>query len=277
MAVLKHEWRPLRRLHGWFVIGWLIALWIVPVVEHPGWLLAIGLLYVWAVVPSLAGSDVLDGTEEFSFALPPGRGTLYGARWLIGSGHLLLLTAVGGLAIACDLPPRLWSLVADSGLAEPFPPVETRFVYGLAVLLPLSAMAIAFPLAALATSRGGVGSAPLVAAVLVGLLTLGAFALEHRMWQELRGTICLLLHGMLVLVLPVLGWRAYLGKEAVTGPGGRGGGGRLRWLLLVVAILVVLVLVLLFSYARVETRTEPERSAVSLTVHETPCRPCRPA
>lgn len=247
-AVLRHEWKPLRRLHGWFGIIWLLGLWIVPVIDHPGWLLFIGLAYVWAVVPSLAGSDVLDGTEEFSFSLPPGRGMLYAARLLIVLLALLLLTAVGGLAIALDLPPRLWSLVMDSGLAEPFPPVETRFMYGLAVVLPLSAAAIAFVLAALAGSRTRVGQSALIAVVAVGLLALGAFYLDHLLWGEPRGWICLSMHGVLALALPAAGWRAFLRKEAVIGAGGRSAGGWLPWVILGLVLLVVVLLLSFVSY-----------------------------
>lgn len=257
-AVLRHEWKPLRRLHGWFGIIWLLGLWIVPVFNHPGWLLALGLVYVWAVVPSLAGSDVLDGTEEFSFSLPPGRGMLYAARLLIVLLALLLLTAVGGLAIALDLPPRLWSLVMDSGLAEPFPPVETRLFYGLAVVLPLSVAAIAFVLAALAGSRTRVGHSSLIAVVAAGLLTFGAFYLEFVLWgDDLRGWICLSMHGVLALALPAAGWRAFLRKEAVIGAGGRAAGGWLIWVILGVVLLLALLLLNFVSYQQAGPPSRP--------------------
>ena len=218
-ALILHQWLPVRRLHAGFFITWLIGLWVLLLMTHPGWLIAFGVLYTIVVTPAVAGGDVVDGTEEFSFSLPPGRGALFLARMGIGLVFLLLTTGVGGLAIALDLPQAFWSLFASSGITKPNPPVEPAFLYPLAVLAPLAAYAVTFTLACLAGSRGQVGLTWLGGALAAGLLILFGLQAERLMWNQTNGWLtCVLLLLTTVLVL-LAGYLRYQNKEAVTGAG----------------------------------------------------------
>jgi hypothetical protein len=100
LRLLRQEWRFCRSSVIPLAVTWFIGLWVLVLFFHPACLLAIGSWYVILITPAQAGRDIIDGTEEFSFALPPGRSPLYLARLIPG---LVLLTAnglLGGLAMA---------------------------------------------------------------------------------------------------------------------------------------------------------------------------------
>ena len=120
LNLIHQEWRQCRGPVVSLAMLSVLGLWVLVMFSHPGWLLGIGLLYVMMVTPGQAGRDVADGTEEFSFAQPPGRGPLYLARLAPGLAFLLVNGVVGGLAIAFDLPQRVWSLFFSGGLTETF-------------------------------------------------------------------------------------------------------------------------------------------------------------
>ncbi len=240
-----HEWMPVRRLHGGFVIAWLSGFWILQLVDHPGWLIAFGLLYTVIVTPGMAGSDVMSGTEEFSFSLPPGRGPLFLTRMGVGLAFLVVTTGVGSLAMALDLPQALWSLAASSGITEPSRPVSPSYLYSMAVLVPIAAFAGTFVIASLAGSRGTVWFSWIGGLVSVGILVYLMLLAESLVWNNPTGwfaCVALLLASVLVLLY---GYTAYLDKEAVIG-GGRIGGGRTA--VGVVIILVIIALLCLLSF-----------------------------
>ncbi len=240
-----HEWMLVHRLHGGFVIAWIAAFWILQLVDHPGWLIAFGLLYTVIVTPGMAGSDVMSGTEEFSFSLPPGRGPLFLTRMGIGLAFLVVTTGVGSLAMAFDVPQALWSLVASSGITEPSPPVSPSYLYPMALLVPIAAFAGTFTIASLAGSRGTVWFSWIGGLVGAGLLVYLMLLAESLVWDKPTGwfaCVALLLTSVLVLLY---GYTAYFDKEAVIG-GGRVGGGRTT--AGVVIILVIMALLCLLSF-----------------------------
>jgi hypothetical protein len=241
-ALALRQWLAVRGLHTAFLVAWLTALWVLQLVAHPGWMIAFGLLYTVLVTPLMAGADILDGTEEFSFALPPGRQALFLTRMGIGLAFLLVTTGLGSLAIACDMPQAVWSLVATSGITAPNPPVTPSFLYALAVLVPVAAFAGTFTLASLAGSRALVGFSWVLSAAAVGGIVFASLMVEAAIWEKPVGWItCVAL--LLGSVLTLLGGSlAYADKEAVIG-GGRAG---TRWGTgVVVAILLVVTLFML--------------------------------
>ena len=84
LALLDNEWQRFRGPVIGLLLAWVIGLWILVLFNHPGFILATGLIYVVLFAGQQAGVDIANGTEEFSFSLPTGRGPLYLARMAPG-------------------------------------------------------------------------------------------------------------------------------------------------------------------------------------------------
>lgn len=234
-------------------MAWLIGLWLLVIFSHPGWLVAIGLWHCVTITPAQAGHDVLDGTEEFSFSQPPGRAPLYLARLAPGLVFLLANGVLGGLAIACNLPQRLWAVVFSGGLTVPFAPVAGGLWYAMAILLPGAAHAVTFTLAANASSRPAVNASWLSGCAASVSVMLAGFYLENLLWHEFNGFIAgpaLLLTTVLTLIA---GHWFYRRKEA-SGSGGvaaKTGSAPGFWL---IAVLIGLVLLLMMMFGGATVR-----------------------
>ncbi|MHC4504086.1 MAG: hypothetical protein ACYTFI_12330, partial [Planctomycetota bacterium] len=149
-----------------------------------------------------------------------------------------------------------------------------RFVYALAVAIPLAAYAISFALAA-NTARSntaalsGLGGAAGAAAVM------GAgFYLEHLLWKELTGFVSTpLLLATAPLVLQA-GYFAYRRKEGVSRPAPIAGG---RWWVWIVVIVAVFFLLSLFLAAgrgvRVSPKSRPVRRTERRAISDRPSPP----
>lgn len=265
LALIRQEWRLCRGPVTTLAMLWVCCLWVLLLFSHPGALLITGLLHVLLVSPAQAGRDVLEGTEEFSFAQPPGRSPLYLARLGLGLGFLLVSGVIGGLAIAGNLPQHLWSLCFSGGLTEPFTPVKEVMWYGFAVLAPTAAHAVTFAIAANAGTRGGVGVSWLGGIVATAIIIVAGSLLEHLLWGRPNGFLSLPALLATTVLVPLAGHYAYLRKEA-TGRGGNvaGSGGGGFWIIAaVIGLLLFILLSLYFSVPmRVTTREEPRPRAV---------------
>jgi hypothetical protein len=240
--MVRREWRNCRSGLIEFVALWLIGLWVLVIFSHPGWLLGIGLLHVLVHSPTQAGRDLIDGTEEFSFAQPPGRGPLYLARLVPGMAFLLFNGLVGCAAIAFDLPQQLWSLVFSSGLTDPFPPVMPRYWYAAAILLPCAAHAVTFAFAANAKSRGGVFGTALLGICAALLVWFGGFWLEFLLWGENNAILAAPALVVTTVLVLLAGYLAYCRKEATRGAGvAAQGNGSLAAIVIAIAIILILV------------------------------------
>jgi len=245
--LIRQEWYLCRGPVILLAMIWLIGLWILVTFNHPAWLIGIGLCHVLFVSPSQAGRDIIDGTEEFSFALPPGRSPLYVARIFPGLAFLLVTGLLGGLAIAFSLPQRLWSGFFSGGLTEPFAPVAGSYWYGIAVLLPCAAHAVTEALAANAASRATVNYSGGLGIIAAASVMAAGFFLESLLWQELNGFIvgpALLATTVLVLLA---GHHVYRRKEATGSGGGSGSRSGMVWIIaVIVGLLLCLAAVVLF-------------------------------
>ncbi len=76
-ALLENEWQRHRHALTGLLLFWIAGFWILLLFPHPAFHLVVGLLYGVLLAGFQAGADVIDGTEEFSFSLPPGRGPLF--------------------------------------------------------------------------------------------------------------------------------------------------------------------------------------------------------
>jgi hypothetical protein len=216
-GVLWHEWLAQRRLIVPYVAAWAICVWVLAFFTHPGWHLAFGLLYAMAMGARFGGTDVFEGTEEFSFGLPPTRSARYWVRLGLGLGVLLAMTVAGLLATRFSVPQGLWRLLVNSGFTEPSVPAKA-WLSVLAVVCPAALLVLLFGSAALCRSRGQLRGAWAASFLACGGLVLAGLLLEVRLWGSPNGLIVcplLALVGGLVLIATSA---LYARKEGVGGP-----------------------------------------------------------
>ncbi len=186
-GLLWAEWFAHSKLLLVFLGLWLVAVWVLPLFAHPGWILLLGGCYAMLAGPAYGGGDVLEGCEEFSFSLPATRSERYWVRLAVGGGTLLLLTIINLLALGLDLPQVLARLYIDTGLLKRSPVLETRLLFGLVLALPWAVFAFSFAISATTHSRllvltswfwGGLGAL---------VITQMGFWYEELVWDSLTG------------------------------------------------------------------------------------------
>jgi len=272
-GLLWRQWLAHRTLIvGWLAV-WLILGWVLLLLCHPNAVMGLGILYVLLAAPVFAGLDTVEGSEEFSFALPPTRSRRYLTRLGMGLGTVLVFTGAAVLAVWLDLPQRLWGLVVESGFTEPFVPVPNGWVYVLVVVLPMSAFCFGFALASVASSRVLVGGAGLAGVICAGIVTALGIGAEVLLWNDANGFIVcpvLLASGAMVLLL---GHAVYVRKEGVSRPTPMDSGGWRWWIAGIVVLALLLFLFALFALSvRVHetssVRERAERRATAAGVYE---------
>ena len=265
LALLRQEGRDFRGVHFGFIALWLAGLWVLVFFHHPTWLLAIGMIYVLLITPNQAGRDVIDGTEEFAFSLPPGRGPLFLARMLPGLVLLILNGVIGGLAIAFSLPQLFWSAIFSSGLTKPFLACPAMY-YGLAIALPVAAHALTFAIAANARGRRSAQWSSFAGIITAAMLTQAAVILETLLWDKITGLLAIpVLLAAAVLAL-LGGYQFYLRKEAVKPSGEAKGGNRLAAVWISVGLLLLLVISMMFVFKRAQFSKSAEKSRMESTL-----------
>ena len=186
-GLLWAEWYAHSRLLLGFLILWLVGVWVLPLLAHPGWILSLGFLYALLAGPAYGGGDVMEGCEEFTFALPVTRSARYLARLAVGGGALLLLTALDLLALGLNLSTALARLYLDTGLIKPLPVLKPGLLYGLVLAFPWAVFAFSYALSAVTHSRFLVVTAWFWG----GLSALAAlhFSLQYEefMWNQMNG------------------------------------------------------------------------------------------
>ena len=228
-----------------FLAAWLVLGWVLMIFFHPGWILALGVLYAFMAAPAFGGGESFEGSEEFAFALPPTRAERYLAHLAAGGIPLLVLLLLGLLAIGLNLPQALWGLFVSSGYTEPFEPADPAFLhYGLAFAVPVAAYAFTFAIASLARSRGTVMWSWFLGGICAGALAGGGLLLEEFLWQRLVGyaTVPVLLAAAPLALLA--GYLRYVWKEGVSRPWQAHGGRGLGWIWIVVIVFVVLLILM---------------------------------
>ena len=212
-GLLWSEWYARSQVLLIFLAVWLLAVWTLPLFTHPGWILILGGLYALMAGPMYGGGDVLEGCEEFTFALPPTRAERYISRLVVGLGTLLFLCFMNVVALGLDLPQILARLYVQTGLIKPLPEIKPGLLYGLIVALPVTVFAIAFTISSVTHSRilillswfwAGVAA---LAALQIG------FWYENLVWDTLNGYFaCPLLIAVSTSVL-AYGYFAFRRKE----------------------------------------------------------------
>jgi len=186
-GLLWSEWFAHSKLLLVFLAVWLIAVWTLPLFTTPGWILLLGGLYALMAGPVYGGGDILEGCEEFTFALPPSRKDRYLSRLLVGAGSLLTLCLMNALALGLDLPQMLARVYVQTGIIKPLPVLKPGLLYGLVVALPFMVFALAFTISALTHSRVLI----LLSWFWAGLASLAflqiGFWYENLVWDTLNG------------------------------------------------------------------------------------------
>src|ERR1043166_5298214 len=98
-GLLWCEWYAHSRLLLFFLAAWIVCTWVMPLYAHPAFILFFGVVFAIIAGPAYGGSDTAEGSEEFTFALPPTRSERYLARLTVGGSALLLFTAMDILAL----------------------------------------------------------------------------------------------------------------------------------------------------------------------------------
>ena len=214
-GLLWSEWYAHSQVLLIFLAVWLLAVWTLPLFAHPGWILILGGLYALMAGPMYGGADVLEGCEEFTFALPPTRAERYFSRLIVGSGTLLLLCMMNVVALGLDLPQILARLYVQTGIIKPVPVMKPGLLYGLIVALPVTVFAIAFTISSVTHSRilillswfwAGVAA---LAALQIG------FWYENLVWDTLNGFFACPL--LIAVSLVVLGYGCHSFRQKEVG------------------------------------------------------------
>jgi hypothetical protein len=186
-GLIWSEWYAHSQVLLVFLAVWLLAVWTLPLFTHPGWILILGGLYALMAGPMYGGADILEGCEEFNFALPPTRAERFLSRLFVGLGTLLFLCSMNVIALGLDLPQILARLYVQTGIIKPLPVIKPGLLYGLIVAVPVTVFAISFTISCITHSRmlillswfwSGVAT--------LGLLQLG-FWYEDLIWENLNG------------------------------------------------------------------------------------------
>ncbi len=202
-GLIWSEWFTHSRLLLVFIWGWLAAVWLLPLVAHPLWVLIVGVVYALIAGPAFGGSDVIHGCEEFIFTLPATRDHRFLARLLLGGGGLLLLTTITVFSLDANLSDVLLRLFLDSGLGG----LEFRrpeLLYGLLFAFPFAIFAIGFSVSALTTRRTVAFTAWVWGALGALSILRGGAYVEEILWDRLTGRLtvpALLISGIGILLL----------------------------------------------------------------------------
>lgn len=212
-GLLWGEWFSHSRLILGFFVLWLAAVWLLPRVAHPLWILALSGFVAIIGGPAFGGSDVMGGCEEFSFSQPATRRQRFDARLLFAFGVLLLFTLMNVFVLYHHLADLILSFFVSAGIAM----VELRhpeMLYAVVLIAPLAALAIGFTVAALATTRAVAYTAWVWGALgsLTGLRA--GLLLEDYFWERLSGRITAPLLLTMTLVTLGIARHLYSKKEA---------------------------------------------------------------
>ena len=181
------EWFSISRFMLVALCFWLLAIWVIPHVGNPQWILLSGLCYALLAGPLLGGGDILDGTEEFTATLPPTRTERYFARLLLGLGSLLILSVMNSIAAGVDLPQLLGKLQHDASRIAPPSLFQAHVVPGVIFALPFTIFAFSFALAGATHSRTVVLTSWFWSLLVTLVLLYSGLQYEDHFLHELSG------------------------------------------------------------------------------------------
>lgn len=209
-GLLWCEWFAHSKLLLVFLAGWLVTVWTLPLFAQPEWGLVFAIVYAFLAGPAYGGGDIIEGTEEFSFALPATRTERYLARLAIGGGSVLLFSVLDLLALGLDLSQALARLYLDTGLIRPRQVAQPGLLYGLVLAFPFAVFAFSFAGAAVARARPLVFTAWFWAGLVALSIMRVGFQYEEMRWTRINGVVAcpaLVMLGGVALVGGLFGFR----------------------------------------------------------------------
>ncbi len=241
-GALKQEWLANGRVLSWFWSMWVALELVAPLFDHPLWTLVFGLAFGLVAIPGIAGGDALAGSEEFVFAQPMTRSTLFFVRSFVAIGTLVALQLLGLGAIALGVPGRLWSAVVDSGFTVPSAGASLAW-YIYALVAPFAFASCIFTSSALSQgSRAGRGAIILggLIAAIAGALALAA---ERLAWGRATGAIAGPSMAALGVAALRYGHHRFMRKEGVSHAQVPASAGRLMMVAAVFLLMVVMMVI----------------------------------
>ncbi|HDZ22689.1 hypothetical protein LCGC14_0454360 [marine sediment metagenome] len=245
---LAAPWLRLGSLVLWAATALLVLGWLMPVWNHPGWVLGFGVFFGMVLGARLGSAEVQAEIQEFALSLPPVRRPIFRVRLLAGGAFVLALTTISAAAIAWNVPQAIWGVLVESGFTKSFGPwpASHRKVYFLAVACPLATYGMAFGLTSMSKSRNVRDLLMFASPLAVGAMVLLGFWAEEWLWgwEQLSAKLVLILLAVVTAGTVALADVAYARKEAVA----RQVTGWLHWWM--VLIIVVLLLVVIMAWVR---------------------------
>lgn len=242
---LAAPWLRLGSLMLWAITALLVLGWLMPVWNHPGWVLGFGVFLGMVLGARLGSAEVQGEIQEFALSLPPVRRPIFRVRLLAGGAFVLALTAISAAAIAWNVPQAVWGVLVESGFTKSFGPwpASHRKIYFLAVACPLATYGMAFGLTSMSKSRNVRDLLMFASPLAVGAMVLLGFAAEAWLSGP-RPNARLVLILLVAVPAGTVAWAdvAYARKEAVA----RQGTGWLHWWMVLIIVVVLLVVVLAY-------------------------------
>jgi hypothetical protein len=246
-GLIWREWRQHEEPFSWIVACWLIGVWILPVGPQ-AFLLPFGIIAAAILGSTLGGADTVDGTEEFSFSLPPTRSQRYLARLGMGGLSLLGLLVLAIAAFLLDAPQRLWGLMFQSGYTEPFTPFRPGFLWGLSLALPVAVFGETFAAGSLARSARAARAAWFRGCLVSGALLGIGFWVEQGLFHRPMGLVVCLALGTWGVLRLAFAFFAYRNKEGISASADLPSPRTSTWVMVAGIILVVLLLLALMMF-----------------------------
>jgi uncharacterized membrane protein YidH (DUF202 family) len=222
---------------------WLLGIWILCLFNHPGFIIAFGVIYAAAAGLRFSGLETVEGSSEFVFALPPTRQQRCLVSLTIGLASVIAMTLLGDLALAFNLPQVFWEIFVSSGFTAPYEPTETNILHWHAVLIPTAVFAGVYAMASFAKARSSAMASPLIGLIAVGMIVGLSHHLEFIRWQQANGIVAIPLLCVFSVLVLILAYRFCLVKEQISQPNQRQG--MSEWLVLIIAVVVALLFLLL--------------------------------
>ncbi len=212
-GLLWSEWFAHSKMLLVFLVLWLLGVWMIPFIAHPGWILVIGLGYALLAGPAYGGTDAIEGCEEFTLSLPATRIERYLARMVLGLGTLMMFVGLDFVVLGLDWTATVHRVFINAGIVEASPDLKPGLLYGLAIGLPFFIFAFSYSLACVARVRFLILTSWFWSALLALGVLYGGLKYEEVMWQEPSGYFCTSLFFVGGFASLWTGFRLYQKKE----------------------------------------------------------------
>lgn len=186
-GLMWSEWFAHSKMLLVFLILWLLGVWMIPFIAHPGWILAIGLGYALLAGPAYGGTDAIEGCEEFTLALPATRTERYLARMVLGVGTLLMFVSLDFIVLGLDWTTTMHRVFINTGIVVGGPDLKPGLLYGLAVALPFFIFSFSYSLSAVSRNRFLIFTSWFWSGLLALGILYGGLKYEEVVWQEANG------------------------------------------------------------------------------------------